>query len=504
MMQSLIDQFDPVSPLAGALQGHKDSEGKIHLHVGSSQSLAAQFVWYEGTAAIGSATISIRGNATWDAKNLQHEDWTHFLKCMASAWDRVCAEESYPFGAAPYKPSDLQAYLEGSTGSPNALETELVVQNFRAAHDLTKWLPADLEEMPEPFWIVREGLFIVVECNGDVFRLPGSDTLWALEQIGEAISKRLFATDRENRAVALWRARYDSSPQAVRRLFLTNLGLPEGRANQLLGAKILRLPKGRAEVLAGLDEVRAAARMLPLSASIETVGRIAKEIRSVLRVETQVLDDLASQAREQLVKFGHGDARDQGIVLAQWLREKLQVSNDKRVDPEALLRGWGIEIKKLAVTGSVEAISFWGSSHGPAILLNPNSKHNRTTPGTQYAHWEFNGAQRFTLAHEICHLLIDRAGSLPVAEVLGGATPNKAEKRANIFAAHLLIPIEQTAIAYRNARAFHACVDFLIRTYRVSKSLAVRQLWWREGQARFLQDSDHQKAARLVDSGELD
>jgi hypothetical protein len=40
---------------------------------------------------------------------------------------------------------------------------------------------------------------------------------------------------------------------------------------------------------------------------------------------------------------------------------------------------------------------------------------------------DVNGAMRFTLAHELCHLLVDRKGSLPVAEVLGGATPNRPE-----------------------------------------------------------------------------
>jgi Zn-dependent peptidase ImmA (M78 family) len=52
----------------------------------------------------------------------------------------------------------------------------------------------------------------------------------------------------------------------------------------------------------------------------------------------------------------------------------------------------------------IDAVACWGPRHGPAVLLNREGRHAHTERGA-----------RATLAHEICHLLIDRQGSLPLA-----------------------------------------------------------------------------------------
>ncbi len=78
---------------------------------------------------------------------------------------------------------------------------------------------------------------------------------------------------------------------------------------------------------------------------------------------------------------------------------------------------------------TVDAIGCWGPSHGPAVLLNSDRRHALSV-----------GRKRATLAHEICHLLLDRLASLPLIEVLGGRTARHVEQRANAFAAELLLP----------------------------------------------------------------
>ena len=42
-----------------------------------------------------------------------------------------------------------------------------------------------------------------------------------------------------------------------------------------------------------------------------------------------------------------------------------------------------------------------------------------------------SGRRRATLAHEICHLLVDRGSALPLVEVLGGRTAEHVERRAS-------------------------------------------------------------------------
>jgi len=71
---------------------------------------------------------------------------------------------------------------------------------------------------------------------------------------------------------------------------------------------------------------------------------------------------------------------------------------------------------------TLEAIAAWGPRHGPVILLNQaaNQQTEQVKPANLYR-------ERSTLAHEICHLLIDRERALPVSEVLGGGAPEYAK-----------------------------------------------------------------------------
>jgi len=116
-------------------------------------------------------------------------------------------------------------------------------------------------------------------------------------------------------------------------------------------------------------------------------------------------------------------------------------------------------------SGAVDAIACWGSID-PLILLNRNeqaraaSKHGR----------------RSTLAHELCHLLVDRTRALPVAEVLGGEVDSESEKRANAFAAEALLPQVHAIEVLRNAPSLREAVETLARTHQVSRQLVAYQL----------------------------
>jgi Zn-dependent peptidase ImmA (M78 family) len=53
---------------------------------------------------------------------------------------------------------------------------------------------------------------------------------------------------------------------------------------------------------------------------------------------------------------------------------------------------------------------------------------------------ETTGRLRFTLAHELCHLLFDREMGQRLAIVSGPWAPRNIERRANAFAAMFLMP----------------------------------------------------------------
>ena len=104
----------------------------------------------------------------------------------------------------------------------------------------------------------------------------------------------------------------------------------------------------------------------------------------------------------------------------------------RRVDPDKILRSWGVEIQEFPIPDSnLDAVAVWGACHTPTILLNPVGPRSRQVKG-----------QRVTLAHEMCHILVDLDGALPVVDVLGlsGNVHRAIEQRANAFAAEFLLP----------------------------------------------------------------
>ncbi len=119
---------------------------------------------------------------------------------------------------------------------------------------------------------------------------------------------------------------------------------------------------------------------------------------------------------------------DQGYALAIQVRERLS-NADGKLDVEALFTDLGIEVREDDLSDvSVAAATVWSASSGPVVLLNRTPAHS--------AAW----ARRMSLAHELCHLLVDRGRA---AELMVASTPwapPEIEQRANAFAAELLLP----------------------------------------------------------------
>jgi Zn-dependent peptidase ImmA (M78 family) len=166
----------------------------------------------------------------------------------------------------------------------------------------------------------------------------------------------------------------------------------------------------------------------------------------------------------------------QGYRLAQLLREELNAPAG-RIDPEDILRSWGIVIRGIDLPGAgIDAVAVWAAGRKPTIFVNRDGPRAQMPTGV-----------RSTLAHEICHLLIDRDGALPAAEVLGGRVPARIEARANAFAAELLLPRSAVASYLRDELAFvnqrdardsvieGAVSDFAVE-YEVSHELSAWQI----------------------------
>ena len=123
---------------------------------------------------------------------------------------------------------------------------------------------------------------------------------------------------------------------------------------------------------------------------------------------------------------------NQGYELAEKVHEDLGGDFEKGalVDVNRLVEALGVRIELLDLSDThVRGVSIAGPQHRPGIFVNGRHASNAHEAG-----------RRFTLAHELCHLLFDREQGRPLAVASGPWAPRAIEQRANAFAAMLLMP----------------------------------------------------------------
>ncbi|WP_419837119.1 ImmA/IrrE family metallo-endopeptidase [Candidatus Poriferisodalis sp.] len=136
---------------------------------------------------------------------------------------------------------------------------------------------------------------------------------------------------------------------------------------------------------------------------------------------------------------------------------------------EEWLADWRVQVATIALDDpELRAVSFVSAHHAPRIVLNQN-------------HWSAHRPQtrRFTLAHELCHLLHDRSVGASLAVASGPWAPLAIEQRANAFAAWLLMPPDRlnSAIAWaRNAINTHEGLASAASELEVSKLALLEHL----------------------------
>jgi len=120
----------------------------------------------------------------------------------------------------------------------------------------------------------------------------------------------------------------------------------------------------------------------------------------------------------------------QGSWLGERACELLAHDSAGWVDIHAVLDRLQIKVTKIDLTDDqLRAVSVFGPMQRPHMFCN------RRTQWGQSA-----GVERFTLAHELCHLLLDREYGDELAVASGPWAPVAIEQRANAFAAAFLMP----------------------------------------------------------------
>lgn len=120
---------------------------------------------------------------------------------------------------------------------------------------------------------------------------------------------------------------------------------------------------------------------------------------------------------------------EQGYDLAESLHDVLALTGDW-VDVRSVIRNLGIhQLRRELDDANIRGCSIVGPQHKPTVIINKSNGFSGSP-----------AAIRFTLAHELCHLLYDRSHGKRLAIASGPWAPRSIEKRANAFAAMFLMP----------------------------------------------------------------
>jgi Zn-dependent peptidase ImmA (M78 family) len=441
----------------------KSSTGEISI----SMRWASAAATTAAEATRGRLRVVIRHNPVWYGESSDEGfdwPWIDLLEFLGDSWRFLELEEGTPLGVpvdtAPRMLAAAESLLN-KNGLAALVDREFVAA-FANTHDLSQGVQG--ANLP-PIWVVRDGSTGWLCTSSWVGHAPIGELVEMITRLGDHLAKRLETVDdvRGNIARERWESRMHLSRLEI---IEAVTGFPIELVTDVESAFLdaherdWSVPKG--------DVLLAAARLLgPLP--LETLGPILVAVRDMPRTSTPTLDVLSRAARGVLDGTKDAPPFEQGYELASWLRQRPGVvDEDGTVDPRALLRTWLVPVRSISLgLAELDAIGCWGDGHGPGIVVNTDGRHSARTP-----------ALRATLAHEISHLLVDREGSLPLAEVLGGRTPLQVEQRARAFAAELLLPRSVAVEQFDQSSNDDLSARFaqLTSTYGVSAELAAWQI----------------------------
>ena len=422
------------------------------------------------------------GEAIWPARGdesvrleIQIDD---LLSHLTEFWKPLVLRQTFPIPVAPQSPSFLRHEADKRWAElPNLTverEVELVAA-FEEAHDLSNAF-AGLYGLP-PLWILRSGEHFVVETTDAVWRIAFSAVCSALTDVGDRIAERL-ACSQDNRwedLIAAWQRR-DEGDSVTLLAWSTNL--TKEVASEFISEGTLATVSNVTEAANDNDELRIAARMAS-ALPAENIRQIIRHVQSFSKRTAPALDELAIQVRRHIDdNFSKHRAHEQGEAAATEVRRRLDLASVQTVDIFSLVEEIGVDLRVQGVDPpTLDGIAVWGSKYGPAVLLNEKS-----TRLSWRGDIRNNGAARVTLAHELCHLLIDREHTLSAIDVLKSFMPLNVERRAKSFAGEFLLPARVAADNWLRLGHPSSAVDLrpflnrLARKYGVTRSVAAWKL----------------------------
>ncbi len=420
-----------------------------------------------GTAAVatrGRLSVRVGADEVWELGEDTWENdwpWVELLEHLAVIWPYLVHERGYdPLGLGvdpdALRPAAAVRWRSKSRSVAESEENELL--GYLRTHDLA----AGLRGASAPnIFIVRRGDQARIVGGGVRCFAPWQGVEETLARLGGEIASRLVGlTDpRAVEALAAWRDR-DSLDEDKKLSIETNWPMARIVPIRTVLSMTGRLIAERRETFLF------AARMLATRTDPEVMEvLLGKLLENLSPVAEALLISSWRRAASRTLTTLTGLPHEQGRTLGRWFRGFLGVDPTRRIDPESLLVVAGVTVIPVdppSGSGSVDALCAWPDDFRPCVVLNTKGPHAKG----------FRGSNA-TLAHELCHLLVDLGDTLPYAEAKAPRAPAPIEARANAFAAELLLPSQTAGIEMTDVTAAGVAVSVRQLCNRFGASQAI-------------------------------
>ncbi len=367
------------------------------------------------------------------------------LAFLAEHWKPLLLRQTYPAALNPHRPSQLRADAAkhwDEVPAEIAEREEGAVLAFEEAHDLSRAF-AGLFDLPS-FWMLRAGDCYQLESQERLWTLSYDDGVEVLTSLGDHLADLLAAAgEKWAPLLEAWHRRTEGDGA---RLLAWATGIDPEESRTLIREGLLVEPATFIEVANDNDELRIAARMAG-ALPIEQIREILLIARDYPKNEAAELGRLAHACSEEIRVRWIGRQRFvQGEVAARFVRDWLGIGLEAPIDLMDILERLAVNVRAADVEPqTLDGLAIWGARHGPGVFLNLASQRvSEAEPGNPGD----DPALRVTLAHELCHLLLDGTHAVSAVDVLKSRMPVGVEQRAKSFAGELLLPSRTAAFRW--------------------------------------------------------
>lgn len=377
-------------------------------------------------------------------------DWVGFLRHLTVAWPRLTQKQDYPsvFNferlQVPEHPGQFRACVERywrenfvRSSNPHKHKEEEALFDFLHFHDLASGLPGT---GVDSLVLLRQGDSLLVGSKNQKWLLDERQCMKTLEAFGNQIALRVQHIQdlRLQDLLERWRNRNQLAPKLK-----WELAANDDDCSMLKDA----LSSDGSLNETHWPSLAVAARMVGNTMSKEQKSHLLQRIRSLnvlTRGRNAKLEKLRKAIPQEILHLP--TPRERGMELARWLRRKKGMKDHQsRVEPDAILSAWNVAVLNMTSKAVLDAVAVWGRGLQPTIFVN--TKGVRASKDT---------GKRFTLAHEMAHLLTDTDRD---GDVLGGREiPDRdMETQANAFAAEFILPENEVRIVLNKSGQSITC-----------------------------------------------